>query len=191
MAPVMRHHAKSLPHAERYMRVDDIPFHGTVAAKAKAAAEARAIEDGTMSKTDVRKLEKKARKKADKKANSVGKLLSEAKKRDIERRAALELPLPPRIMSPEQIEKEKKKAAKAAKKAEKARKKAEKDAKKAQKAASKRSLKKSDSMEEQLDPDRVVSDVEQCIINETVTLSNDLLGMCHVGFKRLLGPIQR
>lgn len=192
MAPVMRHHAKSLPHAERFhMRVDDIPFHGTVAAKAKAAAEARAIEDGTMSKTDVRKLEKKARKKADKKANSVGKLLSEAKKRDIERRAALEPPLPPRIMSPEQIEKEKKKAAKAAKKAEKARKKAEKDAKKAQKAASKRSLKKSDSMEEQLDPDRVVSDVEQCIINETVTLSNDLLGMCHVDFKRLLRPGQR
>lgn len=193
MAPVMRHHAKSLPHAERFhMRVDDIPFHGTVAAKAKAAAEARAIEDGTMSKTEVRKLEKKAQKKANKKANSVGKLLSEAKKRDIERRAALEPPLPPRILSPQQIEKAKKKAAKDAKKAEKARKKAEKDAKKAQKAASKRSLKKSDSMEEeQLDPDRVVSDVEQCIINETVTLSNDLLGMCHVDFKRLLRPGQR
>jgi len=46
-------------------------------------------------------------------------------------------------------------------------------------------------MEEQLDPDRVVSDVEQCIINETVTLSNDLLGMCHVDFKRLLRPGQR
>jgi len=193
MAPVMRHHAKSLPHAERFhMRVDDIPFHGTVAAKAKAAAEARAIEDGTMSKTEVRKLEKKAQKKANKKANSVGKLLSEAKKRDIERRAALEPPLPPRILSPQQIEKAKKKAAKDAKKAEKARKKAEKDAKKAQKAASKRSLNKSDSMEEeQLDPDRVVSDVEQCIINETVTLSNDLLGMCHVDFKRLLRPGQR
>lgn len=193
MAPVMRHHAKSLPHAERFhMRVDDIPFHGTVAAKAKAAAEARAIEDGTMSKTEVRKLEKKAQKKANKKANSVGKLLSQAKKRDIERRAALEPPLPPRILSPQQIEKAKKKAAKDAKKAEKARKKAEKDAKKAQKAASKRSLKKSDSMEEeQLDPDRVVSDVEQCIINETVTLSNDLLGMCHVDFKRLLRPGQR
>ena len=59
MAPVMRHHAKSLPHAERFhMRVDDIPFHGTVAAKAKAAAEARAIEDGTMSKTDARETRK-------------------------------------------------------------------------------------------------------------------------------------
>ena len=194
MTPVTRQHLKSLPHAERFhMRADDIPFNGTVAKKAKEAAEKNAIQNGTMSPKDIAKLEKKAKTKADKKAKSVGKMLSEAKKADIAARAAREPPLPPRVKTPEQIEKEAKKAAKAEKKAAKAAKKAEKDAKKLEKKEKK--LKKTDSMEtktkETLDPDRVVSDVEQCVINETVTLSNDLLGMCHVDFKRLLKPGQR
>lgn len=115
-------------------------------------------------------------------STQMGRKLAKAREMDISRRAAKEPPLPPRLKTEAQLKKE------------------EGEAKKAlAKAAAKKPHKKATSLKSSLKQDttknlasfnlhRVVSDVEQCIINQTVVADNELLGMTLVDFKGILEP---
>jgi hypothetical protein len=110
---------------------------------------------------------------------SMSKKLDAARAADILRRAVAEPPVPPRAKSEAQLKKEQeeeKKAAKAAKKAMKT------------KATSKNLTQDTTKNLASFNPNRVVSDVEQCIINQTCAAENDLLGMTLVDFKGILEP---
>ena len=101
--------------------------------------------------------------------------LTKAREDDILRRAVAEPPVPPRPKTEAQIKKE------------------EEEAKKAAKAAKKKATTKNLNTDTtknlaSFNPNRVVSDVEQCIINQTCAADNDLLGMTLVDFKSILTP---
>ena len=110
-----------------------------------------------------------------KKKPSMSRKLAKAREDDILRRAVAEPPVPPRPKTEEQLKKE------------------EEEAKKAAKAAKKKATTKNLNTETtknlaSFNPNRVVSDVEQCIINQTCAADNDLLGMTLVDFKSILTP---
>ena len=107
--------------------------------------------------------------------------LKKARTEDIQRRAALEPPVPPRVKTEEQLEKEAKKKAKAEKKRVKAEKKAIKLAKSRKKLLP-------PVPKAKFDGSRVMSDLELLVTGQAVTMDNDLLGICFVNFSKILRP---
>ena len=107
--------------------------------------------------------------------------LKKARTEDIQRRAALEPPVPPRVKTEEQLEKEAKKKAKAEKKRVKAEKKAIKLAKSRKKLLP-------PVPKAKFDCSRVMSDLELLVTGQAVTMDNDLLGICFVNFSKILRP---
>ena len=166
--PVKHLHLRSLEHAERFsMHVTNIPWHKKKRREARAAGESTALR------------RPKSKLGADGEPKTMRGKLERARANDIARRAVAEPPVPPRVLTEAQRRREEARAAKEEKKAKKA----------AKRAATSKNL-RADTRKNlaAFNPNRVVSDVEQCVVNNSVAQQNDLLGMVFVDFKALLEP---
>ena len=171
--PVKHLHLRSLEHAERFsMHVTNIPWR--VKRRREGAGGSKSGDSATRRSP---RLESESGAHAGPK--TMRERLERARANDIARRAAAEPPVPPRVLTEAQRRREEARAAKEKKEAKKA----------AKRAATSKNL-RSDTRKNlaAFNPNRVVSDVEQCVVNNSVARQNDLLGMVFVDFKALLEP---
>ena len=174
--PVKGLHLRSLEATERYMfRATAIPW---AKSKGKGKGDTKKKSSLTRTSLDGREGLKSDQKNSPSgskpKGTSLSGRLKQARELDILQRGLLEPPVLPR----EETEEEKLKAERKAKKA----------AQKKKKASSKNLALDTKKNLAAFNPNRVVSDVEACIVAESVQKSNDLLGAALVDFSEVCKP---